>query len=1135
MEERFLNRLDELPLDDNLRRYFSSIIKEVLLEYDLASKVRGRGPDIHPYPESVLVWDMAERVEKLLDLPGVAEFIRSNKRLSREELALKAIDELIEGRFGVYDLPKLVDLGVRLPLAILTEGMTVAPIEGIKKVEIKMGKLGEYLSIYYAGPIRSAGGTETGLSVIYADYLRRRLNIGRYFPSKLEIYRFIEEIRIYERRVGRFQYSHTDEVLYFILSNLPVEVTGIATDNEEVLSYRDIPSIETNKLRGGALRVVNDGIGGKAKKLVKILDELGIEGWEWLKEIISDNGGSAANSKKSSGDKVLSDLVMGRPVFSLQRSNKGLRLRYARVSNIGISAVGLHPATFALLDYFIVTGSQLKLNLPGKGGIAVPTTIASPPIVELDDDSIVELQSEEEVSQLKDRIKRILFLGDIVISYGDFLENNHPIVPSHYSPEWWAAEVSDKLGESLPVSDVYSLSYEESMRISRKLGIPMNPLYVPSFEWLSLDEAESLLRLLSNNLIEGSGVNVVLKYDKTLHQLMKKSKIPLKRDDDKIVVKHRYGYILNDLISGYRNQVFKPPKFSDVSDLISFYLGVKVRLLRGTYVSARLGRPEKAKKREMNPPTHVLFPIGNYGGQERDIIRALNEVKGTLALELSILKCPKCEIYTYRNQCEYCGSRTTQAYYCRSCKVETESKTCSKCGNKTFPYRIWPVDLSKLYKELVERYRLPTVKKLKGVRGLINENKRYEDLSKGILRARYGLSIFRDGTCRVDITNAPLDKVRIKDIGLTVERAKALGYNVDSEEDVIDLYPMDIVVPEPIANYLVDVCNFLDAELTKIYRTRKFYNVKRKEDLIGKLVVGISPHTSSGVIGRIIGFTKAQVLYAHPLWHAAKRRDCDGDQDTIMLLLDVFLNFSREYLPSSSGGRMDAPLFISVIIHPDEVDTQVHNLDIVSSYPLELFKGSQESVSPKAVKRHITTVEDVLGSSRSYYRYDSFSEYPILDLSVNTNRYSKLNSMDSKLSSQLKVMEKIFTVDEKALIIESLLKNHIIRDIMGNLRSFLQQKFQCKQCSRKYRRIPLSDKCPYCAGELKLTVSVKAVTKYLGHARRLTRYVKSDYVKSYIALIESIIDSTFGGEDGKGESLSAFLWGSSTRQDKTDQ
>ncbi|MFB6232940.1 MAG: DNA polymerase II large subunit, partial [Haloarculaceae archaeon] len=46
------------------------------------------------------------------------------------------------------------------------------------------------------------------------------------------------------------------------------------------------------------------------------------------------------------------------------------------------------------------------------------------------------------------------------------------------------------------------------------------------------------------------------------------------------------------------------------------------------------------------------------------------------------------------------------------------------------------------------------------------------------------------------------------------------------------------------------------------------------DDLVGELVFGMAPHTSAAVVGRVIGFTEAAVGYAHPYFHASKRRNC---------------------------------------------------------------------------------------------------------------------------------------------------------------------------------------------------------------------------------------------------------------------
>src|SRR5438132_11570892 len=108
----------------------------------------------------------------------------------------------------------------------------------------------------------------------------------------------------------------------------------------------------------------------------------------------------------------------------------------------------------------------------------------------------------------------------------------------------------------------------------------------------------------------------------------------------------------------------------------------------------------------------------------------------------------------------------------------------------------------------------------------------------------------------------------------------------------------------------------LDDLLSSYIGLAMFYNASNSEDLIGRLVVGLSPHTSVGVVGRIVGFTKASVCYAHPFWHVAKRRECDGDEDSVSLLLDVLLNLSREFMPDRIGGLMHPPLLLSPLLNP---------------------------------------------------------------------------------------------------------------------------------------------------------------------------------------------------------------------------
>ncbi|GAH77286.1 unnamed protein product, partial [marine sediment metagenome] len=173
-----------------------------------------------------------------------------------------------------------------------------------------------------------------------------------------------------------------------------------------------------------------------------------------------------------------------------------------------------------------------------------------------------------------------------------------------------------------------------------------------------------------------------------------------------------------------------------------------------------------------------------------------------------------------------------------------------------------------------------------------------------------GLLVYKTGEIRYDATDIPLTHFKPKEIATPVSRLIELGYEfdyknneLDNENQILELQVQDVILSDDCAKYFIKLANFVDDELALFYNLDKFYSITKREDLIGHLVVGLAPHTSAGIIGRIIGFSPARSIYAHPFWHAAKRRNCDGDEDGIMLLLDPLLNFSRYYLPNKIGGR----------------------------------------------------------------------------------------------------------------------------------------------------------------------------------------------------------------------------------------
>ena len=156
----------------------------------------------------------------------------------------------------------------------------------------------------------------------------------------------------------------------------------------------------------------------------------------------------------------------------------------------------------------------------------------------------------------------------------------------------------------------------------------------------------------------------------------------------------------------------------------------------------------------------------------------------------------------------------------------------------------------------------PAPKMLRGVKGLINQDKTPEIIEKGVLRARYELSVYKDGTIRFDATNAPLTHFTPAEVGVPVEKIKQLGYLYDTNgasltdpNQICELKVQDIVIPWTAGEYFIQIAAFIDDLLTRVYKIPAFYNVKKPEDLVGHLVFGLAPHTCACILGRVVGYT----------------------------------------------------------------------------------------------------------------------------------------------------------------------------------------------------------------------------------------------------------------------------------------
>jgi DNA polymerase II large subunit len=1133
-------------MSEAYRQYIEGLEKEFWRLYAVSEKAREKGLDPALKPECKVARDLADLVEGLVGPKGVAESIRSlSEKLPREELAFKIAEEIVYGKFGHMEAEAAADQAIRTALAILTEGLTAAPLQGVANVKIKTNfDRTRYLAIYFAGPIRSAGGTDQALTLIIGDFVRRLLGLDRYKPREEEISRFIEEMRLYERSVGRFQYHVSDGELWKALQWLPVEVTGTESDPFEVSTFRNLPRIETNRVRGGALRVVNDGVVGRAPKVYAIVEKLGIQGWDWLKEF------RKKSEKNSSG--FMDDVIAGRPIFCFASNRGGFRLRYGRARNCGLSAVGIHPATMLVLNGFLAAGTQMRIELPGKGGIAVPVDTIEPPVVLLRDGSVVRVDLNN-FGAIKNQIAKILFLGDILISFGDFLYNNKLLLPSGYVEEWWAEDLRYAMAEKfngnideasrvvdIPANRLSAFledpfenkpTVKEAIIISLALKIPLHPKF--TFFWSNLASVENIkmlrMWLVDSKVEYDSGVvsKIVGKNDVNVKHTLETIYLPHKILENNIVIEGeeahafavclRYGSVENiDLPSG-----------KSIVQVISMLAGFDVEDKAPTFVGARMGRPEKAKRREMKPLVHVLFPVGLGGGSQRDIVEAAK--KEFYSVEIVKRKCPTCNSFTFRVKCPSCGAETILEKICPKCGRNLKESECPVCKVAAKTYHRQALNFRELLETACTSLGVSIPKVLKGVKGLTNETKSPEIIEKGVLRAKYDLSVYKDGTIRFDATNAPLTHFKPSEIGISCEKLRQIGYTHDmfgspltSEDQICELKVQDVIIPIKCAEYFVRIAGYIDELLTKVYGLSAYYNVKRIEELVGHLVVGLAPHTSVGILGRIIGFTNLNVCYAHPIWHSAKRRDCDGDEDALMLALDTLVNFSREYLPSQIGGIMDAPLLLIPVVNTAEVQRQVHDFDVADAYPIEFYEKTWDGIEPKQVSGIIDLVEHRLGTEAQFEGFKFTTPTSNINCGNPESAYKRLKTMVDKLDSQLELAEKIEAVDARKVALKVLTK-HFMRDITGNMRAFSTQGVRCKSCNKRYRRIPLRGVCTYCGGKLTLTVYRGGIEKYFEAAQNLVeKYKLPQYYAQRILLVKEEINALFEGKKPRQISLTDF-------------
>jgi len=1117
-----------------VEKYFQNFKKDVDVVYDITSKARLKGFDPENIVESPIATSMAEKVVNLISTiyPQLKDSKITNRILELEKdygklnptIIFKIAKEISLEKFCKFDNKiEAIDAGIRVGFSYITLGVVSSPIEGYTGINIGKTKNNEeYIIANFSGPIRSAGTTASCLVLILIDYLRELHGYSKYDPSSEEIKRVYSELYDFNQKVANLQYMPTEEECFFISKNLPIQISGDPSEKIEVSNYKNLKRINTNFIRSGVCLILGEGLAQKAAKgmrLFNIAQKNGIigNGFSWLKEYVELHN-KTTSGKVDTNDKptYIKDLISGRPVYSHPSRSGGFRFRYGRGRNSGFSSVAVNPATMGVTDDFLAIGTQLKIEKPTKGCTVTVCDSIDGPIVKLFNGSVLKLNDIEYAKKIYGDIEEIIYLGDILFPFSDVLNRNSNLIKSGYVEEWWKLEL-ENAGKK--IEDCFNVDFDLAVKLSQKYNVALHPKFIYYWNEINKEEFLSLIKLLKKSKIKDS---LVLDIEKKSKRALELLGVPHEVKNNKIIINkiNSSALLYNIGFSDNFNIEFE----KDVLTTINKYSKSVIKDKSGDFIGARMGRPEKAKLRKIPGGPNSLFVLGKSGGIRKTFSSSYE--KGESFSQYPFYECLKCKEETIFKKCPKCNSETKIKYYSNDKKYKSFS------NKNSVPYKYRAINIRDYFNLAKENLRIidsefPEV--IKGIERTTSKNKISERIEKGILRAKHNLQVNKDGTIRVDATELPIVSFKPKEIGTSIKKLKELGYNKDingneliDENQIIEIMPHDVIIPNVVEddkNIFVNICNFIDELLIKFYKMNPFYKIKSKNDLIGKIGVCMAPHNCAGVACRFIGFSNILSLMASPFMHAAIRRDCDGDEASIMILGDVLLNFSKSFLPNHRGGTQDAPLVMNVKIDAGEVDDQILDFECVNNYPLELYTKSQERVHSSLVK--VKDIKEILKENKNPFvnlgythKTDNFNS------GVNCSSYKTLPDMQTKLNHQMKLVEKIRAADTKdtaRLIVET----HFLKDIKGNLKKFSSQNFRCLECGEIIRRIPISGKCSKCSSNrLIFTINEGGIKKYMNPAIKLANdYNLSLYLKQTLKLTKEYIDSIFGKEEIKKEEI----------------
>ncbi|MHA1983163.1 MAG: hypothetical protein ACW967_02335 [Candidatus Hodarchaeales archaeon] len=392
----------------------------------------------------------------------------------------------------------------------------------------------------------------------------------------------------------------------------------------------------------------------------------------------------------------------------------------------------------------------------------------------------------------------------------------------------------------------------------------------------------------------------------------------------------------------------------------------------------------------------------------------------------------------------------------------------------------------------------------------LNEQTKGEIIKKSFLRKKYNISLANGPVFNFQLPNAGLSHFKPVDIGTSLKNLKELGYRVDingkplkNEGQVLSIFVNDILVPKSIFKTLKQIYNFLDEELQSIFDQKPFFEIQELDDLTGTFLVGCNPNYSTGVIGRVIGWSDAKFnsdcTMAHPLWHGSKYSNCRNDEpDFLFVLEDLLLNFNLALMPSKINSLLGKPIFIKKHASKNDISVDLeHYLDKISKKESKISISVGKDILPSS---YFVLIDFYNSLQSKHHLLSSLKPQIQLDNEFNKQMPLELSPIDFDLIEKNFNLFSRFYFGNVEFIKKLYFDGFIFPRFNAQLDLWLEQSIECPKCGSPYPYAVFKN-CPSCNQPLALVYTKEPIMKqYLLIKDLMNRYPSQSLGESFYYL-----------------------------------